>query len=120
MREYTPERVADWTGMTPGEIEQLAREYATTRPAAIRLNYGVQRVENGGAAVRAIVMLPALTGAWKHRGGGAQLSTSGAFEWDEERPSPPRPGAASPLGRLARVVNMSQLGEALTELGQDD
>ena len=64
-REYTPERVAAWTGMTAAEIEQLAREYATTRPAAMRMNYGVQRSENGGAAVRAIAMLPALTGAWK-------------------------------------------------------
>ena len=56
-REYTPERVAAWTGMKPGEIEQLAREYATTRPAALRMNYGVQRSENGGTAVRAIAML---------------------------------------------------------------
>ena len=40
-REYTPERVAAWTGMTAAEVEQLAREYATTRPAALRLNYGV-------------------------------------------------------------------------------
>ena len=78
-REYTPQRVAAWTGMTAAEIEQLAREYATTQPAMLRLNYGVQRSENGGAAVRAIAMLPALTGAWKHRGGGGQLSTSGAF-----------------------------------------
>jgi len=54
--------------MTAAEVEQLAREYATTRPAVIRLNYGVQRAENGGTAVRAIAMLPALTGAWKHRG----------------------------------------------------
>src|SRR6185437_12254368 len=84
VRDYTPERVAHWTGMTASEVEQLAREYATTRPTAIRLNYGVQRGENGGAAVRAIVMLPALTGAWKHRGGGAQLSTSGAFQFDEK------------------------------------
>ena len=58
-REYTPERVAAWTGMTAAEVEQLAREYAATRPAAIRMNYGVQRQENGGAAVRAIAMLPA-------------------------------------------------------------
>ncbi len=65
VREYTPERVAAWTGMTAAEVEQLAREYATTRPAALRLNYGVQRCENGGTAVRAIAMLPALTGAWK-------------------------------------------------------
>ena len=79
VRDYTPERVASWTGMTPGEVEQLAREYANTTPAALRMNYGVQRGEYGGTAARAIAMLPALTGAWKHRGGGGQLSTSGAF-----------------------------------------
>src|SRR5271165_1936605 len=118
-REYTPERVAHWTGMTAAEVEQLAREYATARPTAIRLNYGVQRVENGGAAVRAIVMLPALTGAWKHRGGGAQLSTSGAFKFDEKATRRPDLAQHSPLGRLARTVNMSALGHALTELGQN-
>jgi anaerobic selenocysteine-containing dehydrogenase len=112
-RGYTPERVAAWTGMTAGEVGRLAREYATTRPAALRLNYGVQRTEFGGNAVRAIAMLPALTGAWKHRGGGGQLSTSGAFEWDKKAVERPDLALASPLGRLARVVNMSALGEAL-------
>ena len=58
---------------------QLAREYATTRPAVIRLNYGVQRSEGGGMATRAITMLPCITGSWKEVGGGLQLSTSGAF-----------------------------------------
>ena len=118
VREYTPERVAAWTGMTAAEVEQLAREYATTRPAAMRLNYGVQRCENGGTAVRAIAMLPALTGAWKYRGGGGQLSTSGAFAWNKKALERPDLALASPLGRLARVVNMSALGQALTELGQ--
>jgi anaerobic selenocysteine-containing dehydrogenase len=116
-REYSPERVATWTGMTASSIEQFAREYATTRPAALRLNYGVQRTEFGGNAVRAIAMLPALTGAWKHRGGGAQLSTSGAFEWDKKAIERPDLASASPLGRLARVVNMSALGEALEKQG---
>ncbi len=116
-REYTPERVAAWTGMAASEIERLAREYATTRPAALRLNYGVQRSENGGAAVRAISMLPALTGAWKTRGGGGQLSLSGAFAWDKKALERPDLAPVSPLGRMARVVNMSELGRALTELG---
>jgi molybdopterin guanine dinucleotide-containing S/N-oxide reductase-like protein len=118
VRDYPPERVAAWTGMTPGEVVQLAREYATARPAAIRLNYGVQRAENGGTAVRAICMLPALTGAWKSRGGGAQLSTSGGFEWNKEAIERPDLVLASPLKRTARIVNMSSLGYALTELGQ--
>ncbi|MGC1460972.1 MAG: molybdopterin-dependent oxidoreductase [Terracidiphilus sp.] len=117
-REYTPERVAAWTGMTAAEVEQLAREYATTRPAALRLNYGVQRAEYGGATVRAIAMLPALTGAWKYRGGGGVLSTSGAFSWNEGPVRRPDLQFASPLGREARLVNMSALGHALTELGQ--
>ena len=116
-REYTPERVAAWTGMTAAEIEQLAREYATTQPTALRMNYGVQRSENGGSAVRAIAMLPALTGAWKHRGGGGQLSTSGAFKWNKVEVERPDLALDSPLGRQARVVNMSTLGWALTELG---
>ena len=58
VREYSPERVAQWTGIAAADIAQLAREYATARPAAIRVNYGVQRAENGGMAVRAITMLP--------------------------------------------------------------
>jgi molybdopterin guanine dinucleotide-containing S/N-oxide reductase-like protein len=116
-REYTPERVAAWTGLTAAEIEQLAREYATTTPAVLRLNYGVQRSENGGTAVRAIAMLPALTGAWRHTGGGAQLSVSGAFKFDSSTIERPDLMLASPLGRRARVVNMSRLGHALTELG---
>jgi anaerobic selenocysteine-containing dehydrogenase len=119
VREYTPERVAAWTGMTAAEVEQLAREYATTRPAAIRMNYGVQRGENGGTAARTIAMLPALIGAWQHRGGGGQLSTSGAFAWNKRALERSDLALASPLKRLARTVNMSSLGHALTELGQN-
>jgi anaerobic selenocysteine-containing dehydrogenase len=84
VKPYTPESVSAWTGLAVDDILQLAREYATTTPAVIRMNYGVQRSENGGAAARAIAMLPCLTGAWKHVGGGLQLSTSGAFGWDKE------------------------------------
>ena len=114
--EYPPERVAALTGMTVADVERLAREYATTQPAVIRLNYGVQRSDNGGAAVRAIAMLPALTGAWKRFGGGLQLSTSDAFRFDGEALERPDLMLASPLGRPARVINMILLGHALTEL----
>ena len=118
-REYTPERVAAWTGMTAAAVEQLAREYATTRPAVIRLNYGVQRSEIGGAAVQAIAMLPALTGAWRFRGGGAQLSTSGAFAWNKQAIERPDLALASPLKRLARTVNMALLGRVLNGAGNE-
>jgi anaerobic selenocysteine-containing dehydrogenase len=86
-------------------------------PAVIRLNYGIQRSENGGTAARAVCMLPLLTGAWKYKGGGLQLSTSGSFPFNDEALQMPELMRASPLGRAARVVNMSLLGQALTSLG---
>jgi anaerobic selenocysteine-containing dehydrogenase len=113
---YTPERVSSLTGIPAADITRLAREYATSAPAVIRLNYGVQRSQNGGAAVRAVCMLPALIGAWKQLGGGLQLSTSGAFAFNTAELERPDLMLASPLQRPARVVNMSRLGHALTEL----
>lgn len=112
--EYPPERAAHLTGIPAREIEQLAHDYATEKPSVIRLNYGVQRSERGGRAVQAISLLPALTGAWRDMGGGIQLSTSAAFEFN--RPALERPDLQQiPLGREARLLNMSQIGRVLTE-----
>ncbi|MCU1336521.1 MAG: molybdopterin oxidoreductase, partial [Bryobacterales bacterium] len=113
---YPPERVAKLTGIDAEDIRQLARDYANTRPAAIRVNYGVQRSEQGGAAVRAIAALPALVGSWREAGGGLQLSTSQAFQFNRVGLEMPELQQRSPLGREARIVNMSLLGKALTEL----
>jgi anaerobic selenocysteine-containing dehydrogenase len=114
--EYPPERVEALTGIDRADVVTLAREYATTRPAAIRLNYGVQRSDRGGTAVRAISALPALVGSWKEVGGGLQLSTSGAFQVNRPGLEMPELQMRSPLGREARIVNMSELGKALTSL----
>jgi anaerobic selenocysteine-containing dehydrogenase len=117
VREWTPQRAAELTGMTAEEIVGLAREYATTRPAAIRLNYGLQRSERGAMAVRTIALLPALVGSWQETGGGLQLSTSQAFQMNRaglERADLQQQA----LGREARLVNMSQVGQALTTLSQ--
>lgn len=116
VREYTPERVAALTGIPREEIVTLAREYAATRPAAIRLNYGVQRSERGGTAVRAIASLPALIGSFREEGGGVQLSTSQAFQFNRNALERPDLQFQSALGREARVVNMAELGKALTSL----
>jgi len=113
-RAYDPERVASLTGIAKDDIIQLARDYATTRPAVIRLNYGVQRSERGGNAVRAIVALPALIGSWKEVGGGVQLSTSQAFQFNRPALEMPELQQRSPLGREARMINMTELGAALT------
>ena len=114
--KYDPERVAGLTGVAKEDIVRLAREYATTRPAAIRLNYGIQRSEHGGKAVRAVTMLPALTGSWREFGGGMQLSVSQAFQFDRTAVEMPELQKASPLGREARMLNMAELGKALNDV----
>ncbi|HET9181124.1 MAG TPA: molybdopterin oxidoreductase family protein [Candidatus Angelobacter sp.] len=116
VQEYPPERVAQWTGISADDIRKLAREYATTRPAAIRVNYGVQRAQNGGMAVRAIAMLPCIIGSWQDVGGGLWLSLSGAFPLDRRGIEMPELMLKSPLGRPARVLNMVELGRILNTL----
>jgi len=112
---YTPERVAALTGIEREQIVTLAREYATTRPASIRLNYGVQRSERGGRAIQAVGYLPVLTGSWKDIGGGLQLSTSQGFHLNRAGLEMPELQQRSPLGRTSRLLNMSELGKILNE-----
>ena len=115
VKEYSPERVAQWTGIAADDIRKLAREYATARPAVIRLNYGVQRSEGGGMATRTIVMLPCITGSWKEVGGGLQMSVSGAV--DLNAAALKRPDLMqTALGREARTINMVELGRALNKV----
>jgi len=114
--EYNPERVEALTGIPRADVVTLAREYATIRPAGIRLNYGVQRSDRGGTAVRAISALPALIGSWREVGGGVQLTTTHAFHLNRAGLEMPELQLKSPLGREARIVNMVELGKALTEL----
>ena len=115
VKEYPPERVAQWTGISADDIRRLAREYVTTRPAVIRLNYGIQRSERGGMATRAVVMLPCVTGSWKEVGGGLQMSLSEAVDLNGEAMK--RPDLMNTaLGREARTINMVKLGWALNTL----
>ena len=111
--EYAPARVSHITGLPEADIERFAREYGTSQkerggPAFIRLNYGLQRHGGGAMAVRTVVCLPAITGDWRTPGGGALLSTSKQYPFDDAfltRPDLIRPGT--------RTVNMVQLAEAL-------
>ena len=106
---WPPERVADVCGITADEVRGLASDYASTRPAAIRLNYGMQRVRGGGNAVRLIAILPCLVGAWRHRAGGLLLSTSGWFP--KNTAALQRPDLLA--GRRPRTLNMSTIGDDL-------
>jgi anaerobic selenocysteine-containing dehydrogenase len=110
VKQYTPEWAARTCGITVGEVVQLAREYGSVKPAAIRLNYGMQRHAGGGIAARTIACLPALTGAWRDAAGGLVLTTADFYKFDHaalERPD-------LLAGRRPRVINHSALGDALT------
>jgi anaerobic selenocysteine-containing dehydrogenase len=110
INSYSPEWAAKTCGLPVEEIVQLARDYGSTKPAAIRLNYGMQRHAGGGMAARTIACLPALVGAWREAAGGILLTTADNYHFDHaklERPDlmpTPRP----------RVINHSKLGDALT------
>jgi anaerobic selenocysteine-containing dehydrogenase len=109
VKQYPPEKVARICGISAEEVVNLARDYASIKPGAIRVNYGLQRHAGGGMAVRTIACLPALVGAWREAAGGVVLSTADFYTLDHktlERPDLIR-------GR-PRTINHSALGDALT------
>jgi anaerobic selenocysteine-containing dehydrogenase len=106
---FPPSRVAQICGIDAQEVEQLAHDYWHIRPAAIRLNYGMQRAAGGGNAVRAVASLPALAGHWREPAGGVLLSCSGVAEVDGARLY--RPDLLA--GRRPRTINMSTIGADL-------
>ena len=117
--QWPPERTAVVCGITADEVRTLARDYGTTERAAIRLNYGMQRVRGGGNAVRLIALLPCLTGAWRHRAGGLLLSSSGWFRGVRRDAALQRPDLLEAVygprasGRGPRTINMSTIGDDL-------
>ena len=111
--QWPAERAAAICGIPAEQIKSLARDYGqcmvNRQPAAIRLNYGMQRVRGGGNATRAIACLPALIGAWRQRAGGVLLSSSGQFPVDKV-------GLHKPEllnGQQPRTINMSTIGNDL-------
>ena len=109
--ERSVEDCAAICGVPAEDIARVGREFATTQPALVRLGVGAQRHAGAPIAYRTIACLPALVGAWRHRGGGCSYiptATASAIS------------AAPLLGaelrtEPARTINMSRLGEALTE-----
>ena len=111
--QWPPARAAQVCCISVQEIEALARDYGQTcrdgQPAAIRLNYGMQRSRGAANAVRAVLCLPALTGAWRHAAGGVLLSSSGARSFNKTVLQHPLLRQPVPV----RTINMSTIGDDL-------
>ena len=103
---WTLERAAEASGVPAAEIEELARLYADSSPAALRCGWGLERNRNGGSAVAAVLALPAVGGKFGVRGGGYTLSNSGAWKLASE-------AAVGEPEPSTRAINMNLLGEAL-------
>jgi anaerobic selenocysteine-containing dehydrogenase len=107
--EWTFERAAQVAGLDVQALQQFADLYASTSPALVRCGWGLERNRNGGSAAAAILALPAVAGKFGVRGGGFSMSNSGSWgikaaAWMNDTPEP-----------ATRLVNMNQLGRALTE-----
>jgi anaerobic selenocysteine-containing dehydrogenase len=112
--DYAPERAAELTGVDASEIVALARAYAMTRPAAIRVLIGLEHHAEGETIFRAIACLPALVGAWRERGGGLVHHPMGLFA--EALNSVQMPELED---TDIRSFNMLQLGRTLTDPSLD-
>jgi anaerobic selenocysteine-containing dehydrogenase len=106
----TPQWAAEITGLSVAEIEAFARLVGTTPRSYFRLGYGFTRQRNGATAMHAALCIPAMTGAWRHRGGGAFHSNSGTWGLDKSLIT----GAGMQKGS-ARSLDMSEIGPILTD-----
>ncbi len=110
--KYTPKKVSRITGIKEVDIIKLATEYASTKKTYIRPNYGLNRHRNGGMMVRAIMLLPAITGAWCNKSSGVFV---GSIEemWGVDLNKLQHPELLD--GRKPREINMIQIGNALND-----
>jgi anaerobic selenocysteine-containing dehydrogenase len=105
---WSIERAASVAQIDPGALRHFAELYASSQPAVIRCGWGLERNRNGGNAVLAVLALPAVAGKFGVRGGGFTMSNSSIWGVSPamwlETPEP-----------ATRVINMNQVGRALTE-----
>jgi anaerobic selenocysteine-containing dehydrogenase len=111
VRQYEPSVVSAITGVPVEDLYRLARLYGQTSPSFIRIGNGIQHHDNGGMCVRTIACLPALTGQWLQRGGGA-IKGNGAY-LEHNITALQRPDLRV---KEARQINMNLLGSVLLEL----
>ena len=115
--DWTPERAAEVCGVDAADIESLATEYGTTRPAVIRTLIGGEHHENGAMLFRTMAVLPALVGAWRDKGGGLARSVGSWADQLIDHHAIDRPDLCH--GALPRELNMSTAGQWLNDPGLD-
>jgi anaerobic selenocysteine-containing dehydrogenase len=106
---WTAEKAAEVTGINAEDIRDLARQYASTKSAAIRVGVGLERHHGGGQAIRAVCCLPSLTGAWREVGGGLFLFPFWEHPYRFDKICRP-----DWIPQGTQVINNLQIGNVLT------
>ncbi|WP_040426572.1 molybdopterin-containing oxidoreductase family protein [Afipia birgiae] len=77
-----PEWASKITGCPVKTIEEFAALVGNTPRTYFRLGYGFSRSRNGAANMHAASCIAAVTGAWRHEGGGAFHNNGAIYHWD--------------------------------------
>lgn len=109
--DKTPAWAAKITGLSEDQIIEFAHLYGSHPRSFMRFGYGFTRQRNGASAMHAATCLPAITGAWQHRGGGALCSSGKTFELNRSLLDGP--------ANDARIIDMCRIGPALTGDARD-
>jgi anaerobic selenocysteine-containing dehydrogenase len=109
LRDYPLDRVSSVTGVPGRDIEEAALAYARTRPALLIAGFGLQRHHHAGQTMRAVALLPALTGNVGVAGGGWQYANLASHRL-KDPPLPPEPSS------MRRAIPVSRLGPGLDEV----
>ncbi|MCW9045634.1 MAG: molybdopterin-dependent oxidoreductase [Alphaproteobacteria bacterium] len=108
LEDKTPAWAAKITGLTEDEINAFAHLYGKTQRSYIKVGYGLSRSRNGAVNVHAVVCLPAVTGAWKHKGGGAMRGNGGLYKINTRLIE-----ASDKVNKDVRLLDMSRIGPVL-------
>ncbi len=114
LRDKTPDWASEITGLPAEDIEAFARAIGETKRTFFRIGYGFTRSRNGAANMHAVTCIPAVTGAWRHKGGGALHSNSGIYGLDMTLIE-----GLDALDPSTRALDQSRIGPVLTGDEQD-
>jgi anaerobic selenocysteine-containing dehydrogenase len=105
----TPEWAAAITGLPAAQIVEFARLYGRTKKSFIRCHHGFSRSRNGAVNMHAVSCLPAVTGAWQYRGGGAVYGQTALYPLDRSLIE-----GLDLVDKSIRALDQSRLGPILT------
>ena len=107
--DWSPEKAANVAGVKFDDIVKLSEIYAQSSPAVLRCGWGLERNQNGGQAVAAVLAMPALLGKFGIKGGGYTMSNSSAVKFDKKK-------IFKDFQWNTRILNMTQLGDILINM----